>query len=160
MPACVVGVGASVVGVVGGAGGVVAATVVTGAWLAAVVVALLASLPHAAAATTRGRASSGRARRVIRFMIISSTHGRGPSSSARCVADPLGPTERVSSWSAHGGHRASREDSHETWLRALSDPFGLDDGCRSGPSEEVALAAIAAHRPEPGELQRRLQPLG
>ena len=46
------------------------------------------------------------------------------------------------------------------WLRALADPFGLDDGRRAGATEEVALAAIAAHRPQPRQLQRRLQPLG
>src|SRR4051794_21595569 len=68
--ATVDGVDASVEGVVAVVGGVVAAAVVTGAWVAAVVVAPSPSLPQAAAATTRGRASSGSARRIIRFMIF------------------------------------------------------------------------------------------
>src|SRR5829696_1982589 len=52
------------------------------------------------------------------------------------------------------------EDSHETWLRALGDPLGLDDGSRTGASEEVALTAVAAHRAEARQLQWRLQALG
>ena len=38
--------------------------------------------------------------------------------------------------------------------------FGLDDRRRAGAAEEVALAAVAAHLAQAGQLQRRLQALG